>query len=156
VIEGVVLKPLVAHKDERGELFEILRRDDSLFRQFGQAYLTKCSPGWVKGWHFHTLQWDNFCCVRGAARIVLLDERKDSPTSGQWEEYDLGPGAGGTLAVLRIPPYVLHGIECLGTEECWILNNSTELYDHKNPDEFRKPLTDLSIPYEKWRGRKGW
>ena len=153
MIQGVKVKRLKALDDERGALFEILRSDDEIFERFGQVYISKCKPGWVKGWHYHKRQTDNFCLIKGKGRVVLYDSRKNSPTFGQVEEYDIGEN---NLAVLSIPPFVVHGIENLGKEDCWLLNAPTRLYDYQRPDEYRLPLDDPSVPYEKWKGRKGW
>ena len=59
MIEGVKIKKLSVHEDERGRLMEILRADDDIFVQFGQVYITTAKPGFVKGWHFHKKQIDN-------------------------------------------------------------------------------------------------
>jgi len=37
LIKGIRVKPLKVIPDERGRLFEILRRDDPLFIKFGQV-----------------------------------------------------------------------------------------------------------------------
>ena len=58
MIEGVKIKKLSVHEDERGRLMEILRADDDIFVQFGQVYITTAKPGFVKGWHFHKKQID--------------------------------------------------------------------------------------------------
>ena len=58
--------------------------------------------------------------------------------------------------VLKVPPFVVHGFECLGEEDCWLLNIPDQVYNRENPDEYRIPLNDPSIPYERWKTRKGW
>ena len=80
-IHGVQVKPLRIMPDERGWLMEVLRRDDDgLFTQFGQVYVSATYPGVVKAWHFHRQQTDNFACVAGMIKLVLVDTREDSPT----------------------------------------------------------------------------
>ena len=153
MIEGVKTKKLNVHCDERGSLFEILRSDEELFQKFGQTYITKCLPGWVKGWHYHKMQTDHFCVIRGNARIVLYDRRDTSKTKGEVQEFELN---GEEPTILVIPIGVVHGFENCGNEEVWILNIPTETYNRESPDEFRIPLNDTSIPYEKWWNRKGW
>ncbi len=148
MIPGVELKELKVHKDERGALFEILRSDWDIFQKFGQAYITICKPGWVKGWHYHKKQTDYFCVVKGKARIVLVDEDKKN-----YQEFILSEKK---PCILKIPPKVIHGFECISKTEVWILNIPTELYKYDNPDEYRIKLDDPSIPYKKWRNKKGW
>ncbi|MDP3804169.1 MAG: WxcM-like domain-containing protein, partial [Candidatus Omnitrophota bacterium] len=73
MIEGVKVKKLKIVPDDRGRLMEILRRDDDFFEKFGQVYMTTVKPGVVKAWHYHRLQRDNFCCVKGRIQIGLYD-----------------------------------------------------------------------------------
>lgn len=148
MIENVNLVRFKVLEDERGKLFEIIRSDSVLFKNFGQAYIATCKPGWVKGWHYHKIQTDYFILVKGSARIVLVSEDKKD-----FEVYDLHSDE---PSMLIIPPKVIHGFECISKEESWILNIPTELYDYKKPDEYRLKLDDPSLPYDPWKVRKGW
>lgn len=148
MIKGVFLKELTVHGDERGALFEILRSDWSIFKKFGQTYITVCKHGWVKGWHYHKIQTDNFCVVKGKAKIVLIDSTKK-----EFMEFVLSDKK---PALLCIPPKVIHGFECISKGECWIMNVPTEIYRYDKPDEHRIKLDDPAIPYKPWKKRKGW
>ncbi|MFL6279950.1 MAG: dTDP-4-dehydrorhamnose 3,5-epimerase family protein, partial [Vicinamibacterales bacterium] len=82
-IDGVKVKPLRVVADARGWLMEILRGDDeSLFTRFGQVYVSATYPGVVKAWHYHRKQVDNFACVAGMVKLVLIDTRIGSRTEG--------------------------------------------------------------------------
>ncbi len=151
-MEGVVVKELIVHRDERGELFEILRSDDSLFRNFGQAYITKCFKGWVKGWHYHRIQWDHFCVIKGKCRIVLYDRREKSSTRGELQEFVF---TGAHPRLLSIPAGVVHGFEAI-EGDAWILNIPDRPFNREEPDEHRLSLDSPEVPYEKWKGKKGW
>src|SRR3990167_5070944 len=82
LIKGVRVKALKVIPDERGRLFEMLRKDEALFVKFGQVYCTMVSPGVVKGWHYHKQQVDNFVCVSGMIKLVCYDGRSGSRTKG--------------------------------------------------------------------------
>jgi dTDP-4-dehydrorhamnose 3,5-epimerase len=151
MIEGVVVKKLTRHVDERGYVMEILRRDDDLFRQFGQAYVSACFPGIVKAWHCHRVQYDHFCCLAGNLKVGLYDDRPDSPTCGQTQGLVIGALS---PALVCIPPLVWHGFMAVGTEMAVVLNLPTELYDYREPDELRRDPFDPEIPFE-WQS-KGW
>jgi dTDP-4-dehydrorhamnose 3,5-epimerase len=151
LIDGVITKQLKVIPDERGFLMEILRRDDPFFRQFGQAYITAVYPGVVKGWHWHKLQTDHFCVVRGMAKVVLYDRRQDSPTRGEVNEFFLGER---NPLLVGIPAGVLHGMKGIGTEVAVVLNLPTEPYNHADPDEHRVPPHDNDIPYD-WARKDG-
>ena len=86
MIDGVVVKKLKVVPDERGRLMEILRRDDEMFVKFGQVYMTTTYPQVVKAWHYHEKQDDFITCVKGMLKLVLFDDRQDSPTRGEINE----------------------------------------------------------------------
>jgi dTDP-4-dehydrorhamnose 3,5-epimerase len=151
MIDGVVLKPLKVFPDERGRLMEILRSDEEIFEKFGQVYLTTGYPGVVKAWHFHKLQADHFCVVKGMMKVVLYDSREGSPTKGEVNEYFLGDHR---PALLRIPPNVYHGFKTISTEEALLVNVPTEPYRYDRPDEFRVDPHDNDIPYD-WARKDG-
>jgi len=145
MIDGVKLKKLQPIPDERGRLMEILRRDDEIFDQFGQAYVTTAYPGVVKAWHFHKLQDDHFCVLVGMMKIVLFDGRPESPTHGEVNEFFLGVH---NPKVLKIPAGVYHGFKCISDTEAMCLNLPTNTYNHQDPDEYRLPFDTDQIPYD--------
>jgi len=145
MIHGVRVKPLRVIPDERGRLMEILRSDDELFIRFGQLYMTTAYPGVVKGWHYHKKQVDNFAVVKGMIKLVLYDQREDSPTRGEVNEFFLGEH---NLQLVQIPNLVLHGFKCAGNEEAIVINCPTELYRYDEPDEFRIDPSSMEVPYD--------
>ncbi|MEI7641354.1 MAG: dTDP-4-dehydrorhamnose 3,5-epimerase family protein [bacterium] len=146
MIEGLKTKQLKVIPDERGRLFEMLRSDDEMFIKFGQVYMTAVYPGVVKGWHYHKKQYDNFVCVKGMIKLVLFDDRPTSKTKGQVQEIFLGEH---NQILVQIPPFVFHGFKCISETEAIIINTSTEVYNAKDPDEFRTEAHSNTIPY-KW------
>ncbi len=151
MIDGVILKPLRVIPDERGHLMEILRRDDPFFTAFGQVYLTTTYPGVVKAWHCHARQDDHVCCIRGVIKLVLYDDRPDSPTLGALQELFIGESQ---PLLVRIPNGVWHGWKGVGTEEAFIINCPSEPYEYAHPDELRRPWDDPAIPYD-WSLKMG-
>jgi dTDP-4-dehydrorhamnose 3,5-epimerase len=151
LIDGVKVRELKVHCDERGRLFEILRSDDELFAQFGQAYLTTCYPGVVKAWHLHKLQTDNLCVIHGQAKLVLYDARENAKTRGEIAE--LFPCDERRL-LIQIPPGIYHGFKNIGTNEMLVLNIPTRTYDYKSPDEYRLDPHHSEIPYD-WSRKDG-
>ena len=151
LIDGVKTKKLAVHADERGRLMEMLRADDELYKKFGQVYLTSAYPGAVKAWHYHEKQVDHFTCVHGMMKVVLYDDRKDSPTKGLVNEFFLGVH---NPILLRIPAGVYHGFKCVSEHEALIVNVPTEMYHYDKPDEFRLDAHDPKIPYD-WARKDG-
>jgi dTDP-4-dehydrorhamnose 3,5-epimerase len=151
MIDGVKIKTLKTIADERGWLFEILRRDDEIFREFGQVYLTAVYPGVVKAWHCHEKQTDSFTVVSGMAKLVLVDLRRDSATNGEVDEFFIGDQ---NRILVQIPPGVYHGLKGIGTQPALALNCPDRSYDHDNPDELRLPVDTDAIEYD-WGTRHG-
>ncbi|MDP2948508.1 MAG: dTDP-4-dehydrorhamnose 3,5-epimerase family protein [Chloroflexota bacterium] len=145
MIEGVEVKQLAKHVDERGYLMELLRSDDPIFRKFGQAYVALNFPGVVRAWHYHQKQDDHFVVVKGVVKVALYDARQGSPTQGQVDEFFLGEQ---NNILLKIPVGVMHGYKTVGTEPSLLLNFPTELYDQQQPDEYRLPWNTDQIPYD--------
>jgi len=151
LIHGAAIKKLALIPDERGRLMEILRNDDPLFQKFGQAYLTTAYPGVVKAWHYHRKQTDHFCVVRGMAKVVLYDGRKNSPTYRMINEFFIGEL---NPSLVVIPNLVMHGYKAVGTDTVYLINMPTEVYNYKNPDELRLPAHSKKIPYD-WSRKDG-
>ncbi len=147
MIDGVKVKKLKVIPDERGRLMEILRRDDEVFKKFGQVYMTTAKPGIVKAWHYHKLQTDSFTCVSGRIKLALYDPRTGSPTHKKTTEFLLDLDS---PILVQIPPMVYHGFKCVSTEEAIVINNVTEPYDHSKPDEYRVDPYNNDIDYD-WR-----
>ena len=151
LIDGVKYNKLKVIPDERGRLMEMLRDDDDLFIKFGQVYMTTASPGVVKGWHYHKIQFDNMVVVSGMMKIVLYDSRKDSPTYNEVNEFFVGVH---NPLLIQIPPLVFHGFKCISQSEAIVINCPTEHYNYDNPDEFRVDPHNNDIPYE-WDRKDG-
>lgn len=145
LIEGVRTKRLRVIPDERGRLMEMLRSDDDLYINFGQAYVTTAYPGVVKAWHYHKLQIDNFVAVKGMFKVVLWDRREDSPTHGWVNEFFIGEQ---NPLLLQIPNLVYHGFKCISEHEGIVINLPTEVYRYDDPDEYRLPYDDPQVPYD--------
>ena len=134
-ISGVQTKVLRPIPDERGWLMEILRRDETdLLPKFGQVYVSATYPGVVKAWHYHREQVDNFVCIAGMVKLVLVDTREDSPTRNLVNEFFLGSL---NPMLVQVPNLVYHGWKCISQESSLVVNVPSEPYDHASPDEYR-------------------
>jgi dTDP-4-dehydrorhamnose 3,5-epimerase len=134
-IQGVQVKQLRVIPDERGWLMEILRRDETeLLPQFGQVYVSATYPGVVKAWHFHKRQVDNFACVAGMVKLVLVDTREGSPTKGAVNEFFVGTQ---NPLLVQVPNLVYHGWKCISSDMALVVNVPSEPYDRESPDEYR-------------------
>ncbi len=142
-ISGVVVKPLRAIPDDRGFVLPMLRSDDSLFEQFGEIYFSIVYPGVIKGWHLHRKMTLHYAVVAGMIKLVLYDDRKESPSYRQTQEIYIGDR---NYCLVKIPPLVWNGFQGLGTQPAIVANCSTHPHD---PAEIERmdPLHN-DIPYD--------
>jgi len=128
-LNSILAKRLRVHSDDRGFLYEVLRRDDPQYRKFGQAYINYTEPGVIKGFHKHMENEDNFVCISGRLKLVIVDEETEEA-----REFFLGAE---NLVCVNIPANLHHGWLVLGNERACVLNVSTEPYNSSEPDEVR-------------------
>src|SRR5580700_11078142 len=124
-IDGVMVKTFKKWTDQRGYFIEQLKRGDvddqgrpfipdQPFAQMSRSLVYARGgnpPELIKAFHWHKKQWDYWDIVLGNARVVLVDLRPDSPTSGVVQTLILGENAPRMVA---IPPLVAHGYQVLG------------------------------------------
>jgi dTDP-4-dehydrorhamnose 3,5-epimerase len=142
-IHGVMQQPLGQIEDARGAVLHMLRGDSPLFTRFGEVYFSLVRPRVVKGWKRHRLMTQHFAVPMGQIRLALFDDRPDSPTRGQVEEYVLGRPD--HYCLLRIPPLVWYGFQGLGPEEA-LVANLTDL-PHDPAESEGRPLDTAEIPF---------
>jgi dTDP-4-dehydrorhamnose 3,5-epimerase len=138
-IRGVQVKTLNVVADERGWLMEILRADDrELFSRFGQVYASATYPGVVKAWHYHEKQTDNFACVAGMIKLVLVDMREDSPTRNVVDEFFLGAHS---PLLVQVPNRVYHGWKCISVEPSLVINVPDEPFSSPEERDSSAPIS---------------
>jgi dTDP-4-dehydrorhamnose 3,5-epimerase len=110
VIEGVGVKRLVPHADERGVFVELARlADDPFFADPGVAQVsTSLRHGGIVAWHLHPTQVDWWWVAQGDLQVAVLDRRPGSPTWNAVAEFLMGEHFDQGF-VLRIPAGVAHG-----------------------------------------------
>ncbi len=139
-IEGVVLKQLVTHADERGFFREVIRETDDFFDRFGQWSHSLMYAGSAKAWHIHKRQID-WWYVIGTIKVALYDMREGSPTQGKLMEFMMGDSE---VTCLRIPPGVAHG--CRAMELSHIIYVTSNVYSPE--EEGRIAHDDPEIGYD--------
>ena len=144
MIDGVVIKKLVTHSDERGFFRELIRATDPFFSPgFGQLSHSLVNTGVIKAWHYHKEQTQWNYPVAGLLGVVLHDARPESPTFGKQMNFLCGDGQ--PEQVYCFPPGVLHGYKVLkGPVHMLYVTSGT--YDLN--DEGRLPPDDPSIGYD--------
>ena len=144
MIEGVVVKDLVTHPDDRGFFREVIRVTDNFFQEgFGQLSHSLMYPGVAKAWHIHQRQVDWWYVATGVLKVALYDTREDSPTHGETAEILMGDGQ--PAKALRVPPGVAHGCKAIASTVN-LFYVTSRVYDPY--DERRIPHDDPAIGYD--------
>ena len=144
MIDGVRTTPLKQIVDERGKIMHMMKKDSEIFEKFGEIYFSTVNPGFIKAWHLHKETTLNYACVKGKVKLVLLDDRKDSSTFGQYQELMLSPK---DYFLVTIPPFIWNGFKGLDDSESIIANCLT--LPHNEKEMVRKDPFDKSFSY-KW------
>lgn len=126
-IEGVIVRELSKHQDQRGWLLELFRSDEIETGNFPtMAYMSMTRPGVARGPHEHVDQTDLFGFFGPSDfRLYLWDNRKDSPTFGARVTMEVGQS---NHAFLIIPPGVVHAYRNIGQIDGLVFNAPNRLY----------------------------
>jgi dTDP-4-dehydrorhamnose 3,5-epimerase len=131
-LAGVWLVELELREDERGFLARTY-----CDHEFAAHGLNACWPqcnltltlqrGMIRGMHFQRDPKPEIKLVRcaaGAIYDVLVDVRRNSPTFGNWEGFEL---TGANRRQLYVPGGIAHGFQCL-TDNCEVFYMMSEFY----------------------------
>jgi len=145
VIDGVRLKEVKNVPKLNGYLTEIFRQDwfDNQVK-IDQVFQVKLSINGLSAWHAHRKTVDRLFVSEGLMRIVLYDDRPESPTRRTVNEFRLGSIRPGLVIV---PPRVWHGVQNIGDGESTILNLVDTAYAYEDPDHWRLPYDSTQIPF---------
>jgi len=152
--EGMVVRDLVTHVDERGtvcELYDLrwgVNPDPLVF-----AYMFTIRPGRAKGWGIHREHEDRYAFLNGELELAFYDAREDSTTAGR--EFRLFLSAH-HRRLLTIPRGVWHAERNVGEVDVQVINFPTIPYDHANPDKYRLPLDSDELPVRLGPDWRGW
>jgi dTDP-4-dehydrorhamnose 3,5-epimerase len=105
-IESAKVIPLRRIPDERGTIFQMLKCTDPHFIHFGEIYFSTVYPGVVK--------------------VVLYDDREESPTKGTLMEVFIGRD---NYSLVVIPPDVWNGFKGLSAPFAIVANCCTHPHD---------------------------
>ncbi len=137
MIDGLIRFPLERYPDDRGWVME-MRRESLLPKRTRQTNISFSRQGVIRGLHFHQRgQDDLFCCLRGTARVVVLDR-----TTGETFTEDIGDE---NPVALYIPGRHAHGFEAL--TDLLFCYHVTEEYDPADPDEHGIPWNDPRVSH---------
>jgi dTDP-4-dehydrorhamnose 3,5-epimerase len=131
-IDGVIIRTLTPHRDERGTLTELFRRDDlqeALARGFSSmmGYMSVTEPGVMRGPHEHRQQTDVFV-FQGRFDLYLwrLGQMRvgEPPHNARYRVTTIPE----VLCRVIVPPGVVHGYKNQGEQPGIVFNFPDQLY----------------------------
>ena len=153
LIHGVKIRPAVPLADERGTLCEILNPAWDLHEApIVYVYQFTIRPGKIKGWHQHHLHDDRIFISQGTVKVVLYDDRPESPTYRMVNEIYRTEHQ---RTIMVIPAFVFHAHQNVGNTDALFVSMPTRPYNHADPDVFRLPVDTDEIPY-RFEQKLGW
>ena len=121
-LNGIHLIKADAYEDDRGLFMESYHKDSfaelGITDEFVQENHSISALGVIRGMHFQIPPYQHAKVVyvpTGHIIDVVLDIRKESPTYGKFEEFNLSAESG---IVLYISPGLAHGFESLEDGSC--------------------------------------
>lgn len=143
MIDGVTIRPLRKIPDERGTIMHVLKSTDPEFKEFGEVYMSTVYPGVIKAWHLHPRMELNYAVPVGMIKLVLFDQRPESPTKGEFMEIFLGEQ---NYSLVHVPTGVVNGFKGMGDKTAIVVNCASIPHD---PQEIIRmdPFTK-EIPYD--------
>ena len=144
MIHDVKITPLKILSDSRGSVMHMMRNDSKIFESFGEIYFSTIFKNSIKAWHLHKESTLNYVCIKGAVKLVLFDERPESPTKGKYQEINLSPK---NYFLVTIPPNIWNGFKGLYEPES-IIANCLSL-PHNEKEMVRKNHSDQKFNF-KW------
>ena len=119
MIDGVIITKLKQIKEDRGRVMHMLRKDDKVFKNFGEIYFSTIYHNKIKAWHLHKESTLNYACVKGKVKLVLFDDRNNSLSKGKLQEIILSAQ---DYTLITIPNNIWNGFKGLDKEESMIAN----------------------------------
>jgi len=119
MIDGVSFTNLKVIDGADGAVMQGLKRSESTYSGFGEAYFSTVGKHRVKAWRRHHEMVMNLVVPVGRVGFVLIDTRDDSPTLNGREIYILSPD---NYFRLTIPPLIWFGFKGLNDGINMVMN----------------------------------
>ena len=103
------------------------------FSKFGEVYFAIANPGVIKAWKRHKKMTQLFALPVGRIRLVVFDDRSNSPSKGVIEEIVLGRPD--QYYLVCIPPMLWYGFQGISETPALLVNCSDLPHDPKESEQ---------------------
>lgn len=131
LIAGVISTPIRIIAHPQGDILHGMKKDDPGFVDFGEAYFSSVIQGEIKAWKRHKRMTLNLVVPEGAVKFVVYDQRKNSPSYGKFNEFNISKD---NYIRLTIPPDLWFGFAGMGPGLNLILNLASIPHDPEEVD----------------------
>ena len=146
VIDGVLLTPLKIIELMDGDVLHAMKKDDSGFAGFGEAYFSMVEQNAIKAWKRHNEMTLNLVVPIGQIRFVIFDDRDDSISRGEFCQVILSKE---NYMRLTVPPLVWMGFQCVGDEVALLLNLAN--IPHIPEETDRKSIEEINFNWDMYK-----
>lgn len=144
-IPGVLIRPLLIIETSGGPVLRMIRKEQDFCPALGEVYFSQINPGFIKAWKRHKMQIQNFAVPWGLIKIVLFDDRPESPSCGK--QISIVLGRPDHYSLLTIPPMIWYGFQSLNCQPALICNMANMPHDPGESESVS--ITDKKAPC-KW------
>ena len=140
--DGVFVTPQKIIEVAGGDVYHAMKRGDTGFAGFGEAYFSTIEHGIIKAWKRHREMTLNLVVPVGAIRFVIYDNRNGSADSDRYQEILLFRD---NYCRLTVPPMVWLGFQGVSEDTAMLLNIAS--IPHKPQEVDRKSLDEIKFDW---------
>jgi len=142
-IDGVLITPLKIIDIPGGAVMHAMKKSDSGFISFGEAYFSTIETGRIKGWKRHREMTLNLVVPNGEVRFVIYDARSESESFDVFQQVILSQE---NYCRLTVPPMLWLGFQGAARVTSTLLNIADT--EHQLDEVDRKMLNELNFDWE--------
>lgn len=142
-MDQILLTKLSKVYNPKGNILHGIKKSDTGFVTFGEAYFSTVKYKEIKGWKMHKLMTLNLIVPNGNINIVTMDCRKTSSKEPKVMSFQLGEC---NYMRLTIPPNIYVAFQGISKETNLLLNIADMEHDPNEAENL--PLDSFSYDWE--------
>jgi len=142
-VDGVLVTPLKKITNTKGDILHALKKSDSGFFGFGEAYFSVVNKGEIKGWNRHKEMTLNLVVPMGKVTFVIYNDKDGSNSKEDYFKVTLSQT---NYQRLTVPPGLWLAFKGIGNSTNLILNVANMVHDSNELD--RMDLREVDYNWE--------
>lgn len=142
-MSDVKLSDLKIIESPKGSVFHALKKSDSTYKSFGEAYLSSVDFQQIKGWKKHNEMTLNLIVISGQIRFVIYDEKAIAEKA--FREFRLSRKSSEQYKRLTVPPGLWMAFQGLEKDENLLLNIADIEHDPK--ESINKEISEIKYEW---------